>query len=220
MNNALDPDVLELIKKLAKQIFIKTSISMPNNNENNYLELVRNKLGNQYNEIKAKEENNKSNISYRNKEFIQELIAQKPMQLFSCTLSSISNNSNGSSSGKNHFSSLNNTTNDKDNVKQFKIIQYYSNSFNSNQSITPKYNIGDNNIVAICFSKQFEIEWEVLEEQNIKNHYITKNDDSEQGDIETIIIKIERNEDLSNFLLKLIPKYQNIQIGEPITIQK
>ena len=219
MNNALDPDVLELIKKLAKQIFIKTSISMPNNNENNYLELVRNELGNQYNEIKAKEENNKSNISYRNKEFIQELIAQKPMQFFSCTLSSITN-SNGSSSGKNHFSSLNNTTNDKDNAKQFKIIQYYSNFFNSNQSITPQYNIGDNNIVAICFSKQFEIEWEVLEEQNIKNHYITKNDDSEQGDIETIIIKIERNEDLSNFLLKLIPKYQNIQIGEPITIQK
>ena len=219
MNNALDPDVLELIKKLAKQIFIKTSISMPNNNENNYLELVRNELGNQYKEIKAKEENNKSTISYRNKEFIQELIAQKPMQLFSCTLSSITN-SNGSSSGKNHFSSLNNTTNDKDNAKQFKIIQYYNNFFNSNQSITPQYNIGDNNIVAICFSKQFEIEWEVLEEQNIKNHYITKNDDSEQGDIETIIITIERNEDLSNFLLKLIPKYQNIQIGEPITIQK
>ena len=219
MNNALDPDVLELIKKLAKQIFIKTSISMPNNNENNYLELVRNELGNQYNEIKAKEENNKSNISYRNKEFIQELIAQKPMQFFSCTLSSISN-SNGSSSGKNHFSSLNNTTNDKDNAKQFKIIQYYNNFFNSNQSITPQYNIGDNNIVAICFSKQFEIEWEVLEEQNIKNHYITKNDDSEQGDIETIIIRIERSEDLSNFLLKLIPKYQNIQIGEPIIIQK
>ena len=218
MNNALDPDVLELIKKLAKQIFIKTSISMPNNNENNYLELVRNELGNQYKEIKAKEENNKSTISYRNKEFIQELIAQKPMQFFSCSLSSI--NSNGSSSGKNHFSSLNNTTNDKDNAKQFKIIQYYSNSFNSNQSITPKYNIGDNNIVAICFSKQFEIEWEVLEKQNIKNHYITKNDDSEQGDIETIIIKIERNEDLSNFLLKLIPKYQNIKIGEPITIRK
>ena len=219
MNNALDPDVLELIKKLAKQIFIKTSISMPNNNENNYLELVRNELGNQYNEIKAKEENNKSNISYRNKEFIQELIAKKPMQFFSCTLSSI-NNSNGSSSGENHFSSLNNTTNDKDNAKQFKIIQYYSNSFNSNQSITPKYNIGNNNIVAICFSKQFEIKWEVLEEQNIKNCYITKNDDSEQGDKERIIITIERNNDLSNFLLKLIPKYQNIQIGEPITIQK